>query len=142
QSAPPARTARPADTRSSVAWAMPTTRQRAVYRRTRRRARSPTRFRRRTVLAVRVSIASRAPLGKRIALAIAWSAYLSGCGPAARPPSILLITVDTLRADHLALYGYSRATSPNLEHWFAHGWVFDRAYATEASTTPSVISIL
>jgi arylsulfatase A-like enzyme len=62
--------------------------------------------------------------------------------PPARPLSILLITVDTLRADHLGLYGYTRNTSPNVDHWFADGWVFERAYATETSTTPSVVSIL
>ncbi|MBP9826692.1 MAG: cell wall anchor protein, partial [Thermoanaerobaculia bacterium] len=30
-----------------------------------------------------------------------------------RPPNILLVTVDTLRADHLSAWGYKRATSPN-----------------------------
>jgi arylsulfatase A-like enzyme len=58
------------------------------------------------------------------------------------PLSILLITVDTLRADHLGLYGYERKTSPNVDRWFADGWVFERAYATETSTSPSVVSIL
>jgi arylsulfatase A-like enzyme len=32
-----------------------------------------------------------------------------------RPANILLITVDTLRADHLGCYGYARATSPNID---------------------------
>lgn len=59
-----------------------------------------------------------------------------------RPGDILLITVDTLRADHLGLYGYPRATSPNLDRWFEGGAVFERAYSTEANTPQSVISIL
>lgn len=59
-----------------------------------------------------------------------------------RPGDILLITVDTLRADHLSLYGYPRPTSPNLERWFEQGAIFERAYATEASTSPSVTSLL
>ena len=55
---------------------------------------------------------------------------------------ILLVTVDTLRPDHLGIYGYARATSPNLDRWFADGAIFERAYATEANTPPSVVSIL
>lgn len=57
-------------------------------------------------------------------------------------PDILLITVDTLRADHLGIYGYSRRTSPNLDRWFADAAVFGRAYATQTYTPPSVASIL
>jgi len=53
-----------------------------------------------------------------------------------------LITVDTLRADHLGMYGYSRDTSPNIDRWFADSRVYQRAYATEAATAPSVASIL
>jgi hypothetical protein len=36
-------------------------------------------------------------------------------------PNILLVTIDTLRADHLGCYGYSRATSPNLDALAAAG---------------------
>jgi arylsulfatase len=62
------------------------------------------------------------------------------CG--GRPGDVLLITVDTLRPDHLSVLGYPRATTPNLERWFAGGAIFERAYATDASTSPSVVSIL
>jgi arylsulfatase len=64
--------------------------------------------------------------------------------PAARPgaASILLVSVDTLRADHLGLYGYRRATSPRIDAWFASGRVYDSAYSTEASTAPSLVSLL
>ena len=58
------------------------------------------------------------------------------------PRDILLVTVDTLRADHLSLYGYARPTSPHLDRWFAGATVFHRAYATEAATAPSVATIL
>ena len=68
------------------------------------------------------------------------------CEAAGRPlashPSILLITVDTLRPDHLGLYGYARATSPQLERWFGGASIFERAYAPAAYTSPSVVSIL
>jgi arylsulfatase len=66
---------------------------------------------------------------------------LCACSP--RPAGdILLITVDTLRPDHLGLYGYERATSPNLDRYFSDAAIFERAYATNAHTSPSVASIL
>ncbi len=55
---------------------------------------------------------------------------------------MVLITVDTLRPDHLGLYGYARSTSPELDRWFGAGAIFERAYSSEASTPPSVVSIL
>ena len=55
--------------------------------------------------------------------------------------SVLLIVVDTLRADHLGVYGYSRPTSPNLDIWAAQGRVYERAFATGSWTLPSFGSI-
>ncbi|HEX4497893.1 MAG TPA: sulfatase [Thermoanaerobaculia bacterium] len=43
------------------------------------------------------------------------------------PRRVFLITVDTLRADHMSLYGYPRATTPNLQALAATGVTFDRA---------------
>jgi arylsulfatase len=55
----------------------------------------------------------------------------------------VLITVDTMRSDHVGLYGYSRDTTPNLDRWFGkQGRIHERSYSTESSTTPSVVSIL
>ena len=66
---------------------------------------------------------------------------LCACSP--QPAGdILLITVDTLRPDHLGLYGYERATSPNVDRHFSDAAIFERAYATNAHTSPSVVSIL
>ncbi len=61
-----------------------------------------------------------------------------------RPGDIFLITVDTLRADHLGLYGYERPTSPVLDEFFGEdrAAVYTRAYATSAHTAPSIVSIL
>ena len=67
---------------------------------------------------------------------------VSGCSLREGPPNILLITVDTLRPDHLGLYGYERPTSPNIDEFFEDTIVFEYAYATEANTTPSVVSFL
>ena len=59
------------------------------------------------------------------------------------PPtgSVILVVVDTLRADHLGLYGYARPTSPNLDAWAKDGRVFDHAYAPSPWTLPSFASI-
>ena len=57
--------------------------------------------------------------------------------PAGGPPNVLLITVDTLRADHLHCYGQPLATSPNIDALAARSVVFDRAIAASGYTGPS-----
>lgn len=58
------------------------------------------------------------------------------------PPNIVLITIDTLRADHCSMYGYQRPTTPEMDKWFAPGLIFDRAYSTTSKTASSTFSIL
>jgi arylsulfatase A-like enzyme len=57
-------------------------------------------------------------------------------------PNVLLVVIDTLRADHLSLYGYSRATSPMLTRLAQEGVIFDTAIAQAPWTKPSVASLL
>jgi arylsulfatase len=57
-------------------------------------------------------------------------------------PNILLITIDTLRADHLSCYGYPRQTSPNLDRLARQGVRFARAYSHADITLPSHSTIL
>jgi arylsulfatase A-like enzyme len=80
-----------------------------------------------------------------------WAAFLSAmvaCSPLAcqRPaPSggpIVLVVVDTLRADHLPCYGYARSTAPHMCAVGADGVRFARAYAVRTRTTPSIASML
>ncbi|MCP5055426.1 MAG: sulfatase-like hydrolase/transferase [bacterium] len=52
-------------------------------------------------------------------------------------PAILLVTIDTLRADHLGAYGYSRDTSPHLDRLAEEGAVFGVVYAPTGATCPS-----
>ena len=59
-----------------------------------------------------------------------------------RPPNVLLIIVDTLRADHLTEYGYSRATSPNSSALAKRGVLFEDAIATAPWTLPSHASMM
>jgi hypothetical protein len=54
--------------------------------------------------------------------------------PGARPPvagnrvNVLLITIDTLRADHMGVYGYRRATSARMDAFARRGVVFDEPH--------------
>lgn len=62
--------------------------------------------------------------------------------PAKAPPNVLLVLVDTLRADHLHAYGYERASTPHLDALFAEGILFESARSNAACTFPSVNSLL
>ncbi|MGB6002880.1 MAG: sulfatase [Thermoanaerobaculia bacterium] len=66
----------------------------------------------------------------------------SGCGGAPSHPNVLLISVDTLRADHLGIYGYPRPTSPHIDELARQGVVFENAYSTSSWTLPSHVSLL
>ncbi len=57
-------------------------------------------------------------------------------------PDLLLITVDTLRADHLGCYGYPRPTTPEIDRWASTGVLFERAIASSSTTAPSHASLL
>ena len=67
-----------------------------------------------------------------------------GVVSAAAPPStpIILISVDTLRADHLGVYGYRRARTPNIDSFAAHGTVFRETSCQIPLTLPSHFSLL
>jgi arylsulfatase A-like enzyme len=56
--------------------------------------------------------------------------------------NVLLITIDTLRADHLGLYGYRRPTSPRLDAFAKRAMVFDQAYTYWPKTRGSFVAIL
>ncbi len=60
----------------------------------------------------------------------------------ARRPDILLISVDTLRADHLSSYGYEKNTSPFLDRLFADSVTFTDARTVVPLTGPAFASLL
>ncbi len=68
---------------------------------------------------------------------------LTACGgPLQEPRGVLLISIDTLRADHLGLYGYQRDTSPRLDSR-AGEWVrFSQALSHTPKTAPSHMTML
>jgi len=90
----------------------------------------------------------RAPLPTRVTVgivALATAALVlvaSACsGPRHEAPPIILVVVDTLRPDHLGLYGYDRPTSPHLDRWAENAAVFERAFSTSPWTLPSFGSL-
>ncbi len=77
---------------------------------------------------------------RRCTRLLALVAVLAGCR-AAPPANVVVVLVDTLRADHLGCYGYSRPTSPNIDRLAAGGYVFEEAVAQSSWTSPSVASL-
>jgi len=55
---------------------------------------------------------------------------------------VILISIDTLRADHAGVYGYHRETTPNLDALAAEAVVFERAYAPSPNTATSHATML
>jgi arylsulfatase A-like enzyme len=74
---------------------------------------------------------------------VSWFGCSLGPEPQVSPslPNVLLVSIDTLRADHLASYGYFRETAPTLSKMAARGAQFDESYSQSASTVPTHASI-
>jgi len=70
--------------------------------------------------------------------------WLSGCSEQkkANMPNIIVLTVDTLRADHIGLYGYLRDTMPAIGEFAKTAVVFDNAVIPRGSTRPGYSSML
>lgn len=67
----------------------------------------------------------------------------AACGASAGPPNVLLVSIDTLRADRLGCYGYARATSPALDRLATERAVrFAHATAEAPWTLPSHVTLL
>jgi arylsulfatase A-like enzyme len=70
------------------------------------------------------------------------AATLPACGARRPPGNVVLVTIDTLRADRLSLYGYHRPTSPEIDGLAARGVTFEQAWAQAPNTNPSIASAL
>jgi arylsulfatase A-like enzyme/Flp pilus assembly protein TadD len=71
------------------------------------------------------------------------AAFHAVAQPPAKPaPNVVLISIDTLRADHIGCYGYKQIKTPNIDALAADGVRFDRAFAVVPVTLPSHSSIL
>lgn len=91
--------------------------------------------------------------GKRAWMLLCWMAWFLGASvslPASQPEvsgstggrsDVVVISLDTTRADHLSLYGYPLATSPNLDRFAAKAVVFQSARTVVPLTGPSHASL-
>ena len=79
-----------------------------------------------------------------VALAALPAAAQASAKPALAKPAlnVVLITIDTLRADHVGCYGYKQIKTPNIDGLAADGTRFDRAFAVVPVTLPSHTSML
>jgi arylsulfatase A-like enzyme len=85
-----------------------------------------------------------------LAMVLVVSVYLGNRVPVRQPdnsfatgkPSVLLVTIDTLRADHVGAYGYARANTPTLDGLAKEGVLFNQAVTAHVYTGPSHTSIL
>lgn len=59
-----------------------------------------------------------------------------------RHPNVVLIGVDSLRADHMSCYGYARQTTPHIDSFARSGTLFERAYSAHIPTTSAYASML
>ena len=91
------------------------------------------------------SVRSRRDLLRAVGLLVSALLVGAGCGHderPGRPPDVVLVLLDTLRPDHLELYGYARNTAPFLAELGARGLVFERALSTSGWTPPATASLV
>ena len=87
-------------------------------------------------------------MSARAAVFLGLTLALAGCerdagGALDQPrPNVLLITIETLRADHVSSYGYERRTTPNLDLLAVQGARFETVIAQAPFTLPSIASVM
>lgn len=83
----------------------------------------------------------------RTAAVLAAGVLALSCARGSRVPSypkapVILVSIDTLRADRLPAYGYTRITTPALDRFKADAWLFQKAYSPCPMTLPSHATML
>jgi len=69
------------------------------------------------------------------------AALAHSCASTQQQPNVVLVVIDTLRADHLSVYGYERRTSPNLDHFARSAMRYTRVFSTAPWTLPAHASL-
>jgi len=59
-----------------------------------------------------------------------------------KKPNILLIAIDSIRADHMSCYGYERNTTPHIDRFAEGGTLFENTFSPHIPTTPAYASML
>jgi len=88
------------------------------------------------------SAAGRAALAATLAVTLTPCLALTDCGGRAARPNVVLIVVDSLRADALGCYGAQHSASPNLDRLAGEGVRFERAIAQAGWNLPSLSSLV
>ena len=83
-----------------------------------------------------------APQRRRSLLLLAAAALCLECGRPEPPHGIVLIVLDTLRADGLSIYGNPRSTSPHIDRLAEQGVLFEQAVSHASSTLPGFVGLL
>jgi arylsulfatase A-like enzyme len=81
-------------------------------------------------------------MSRRYTLLMLLALCSAGCTRAGRSPDVIVITVDTLRADHLGAYGYRQPISPAIDAFAAVATLFENAVAQAPHTVPSLLEIM
>ena len=97
-----------------------------------------------------VAVLRRGRKGPRLGPALALLALVGGLRGASaldawlasRGPNLVIISIDTLRADRLGAYGYALPTSPTLDRLAAEGVLVEDVYSQSPKTTPSHMTLL
>ncbi len=93
------------------------------------------------LLFLTVSVSWAAYAGRPLSIEPAAKSPAPGTAPESRFPNVVVVVLDTVRADHLSLYGYPRRTSPNLDALAGESLVFDHAIASGNYSLPSHASL-
>ena len=84
---------------------------------------------------------SYAPSSRRLALALLLLGLACDRSPTG-VPNVVILVVDTLRADHMSVYGYPRSTTPEVDEFSAGAVGFEQAMSVTSWTTPSISALL
>ncbi|MCK5003784.1 MAG: sulfatase [Candidatus Aminicenantes bacterium] len=76
-----------------------------------------------------------------VLVSLSFIVYFSTTSNKNKPENIILITIDTLRADHMGCYNYPWNTTPFMDSLAEKGVVFENAISQSATTCPSITSI-
>lgn len=66
---------------------------------------------------------------------------LTGCSAKASRPNVVIVVIDTVRADHLSAYGYGRPTTPRIDSFARDAVRFSHAYSVSSWTVPAHASL-
>jgi arylsulfatase A-like enzyme len=75
-------------------------------------------------------------------LAAAALLALAGCADRRPAPTVILISIDSLRADHVGAYGYAKPTTPRIDALARSGTLFERALSSTSWTLPAHVALL